>query len=66
LWIAVLRDVKAFLAEAGNRLSSSVDDNHVHHNDAAFGSDGGALSQRGNYRLLVLRTGETDPREKKE
>src|SRR5450755_1182670 len=66
LRVAVLGDVKVILAKAGNGLSLFVGDNHVHHNDAAFGSDGGALNRRGKRRSLLLGARETEPREKKE
>lgn len=66
LRVAVFGDVKVILSKAGNGLPLFVGDNYVHHNDAAFGFDGGALNWRGSRRSLLLGLRETQARENEE
>ena len=54
------------LADAGNGLSLSICDNHVHHDDATFDFDGRALNRRGNRWPLLAGLRETKPWEKEE
>jgi len=61
---AVLGYLEIILVEAGNGLALLVCDSHIHHDDAAFCFDDGALDRRGNGRPLFTGLREAEPCEK--